>query len=163
MWITTWSNPAPGMWPWRPDSRACAGAQLADRGPAGGEALVAGVLGLAEEGLEAAQPVGRAVTGSGVGHLELEVLAEVAQPAEHGGLAQPGVRAELGDLPGGQEAGPGAQHPEHGIVHVRILRRGLAAPVARVLERPPDGRTQRLRHRRREGVADLPVACGLAA
>src|SRR5580704_19140868 len=69
--------------------------RLADRGPAGGEALVAGVLGLAEEGLEAAQPVGGAVAGSGVGHLELEVLAEVAQSAEHGGLAQPDVGAEL--------------------------------------------------------------------
>src|SRR5213592_1069212 len=110
MWITTWSNPARGH----------ARARLADRGPAGGEALVAGVPGLAEEGLETAQPVGRAVAGAGagagVGHLELEVLAEVAQPAEHGGLAQPGAHAQLGDLPGGQEVGPGAQHPEHRIV-----------------------------------------------
>src|SRR6476661_5351717 len=110
MWITTWSNPAHSMRPWRPDSRAYAGARLADRGPAGGEALVASVLGLAEEGLEAAQPVGGAVAGSGVGHLELEVLAEMAQPAQYGGLAQPGVWAELyaqlSDLPGGQEVGP---------------------------------------------------------
>ena len=63
---------------------------LADRGAPGGEVLVAGVLGLAEEGLEAAQTVGRAVAGAGVGHLELEVPAEVAQPAEHGGLTQRG-------------------------------------------------------------------------
>src|SRR5437899_10760287 len=151
MWITTWSNPARGH----------ARARLADRGPAGGEALVAGVLGLAEEGLEAAQPVSGAVAGSGVGHLELEILAEVAQPAEHGALAQPGVRAQLGDLPGGQEVGPGSQHPEHGVVHVCILRRGLAATLARVLERAPDGRTQRLRHGRRERVAALPAACGV--
>ena len=47
--------------------------------------LVAGVSWLAEEGLEAAEPVGRPVIG--VGHLELEVPAEVAQAAEHGGLA----------------------------------------------------------------------------
>ena len=47
MWTTTWSNLTPGD-PW-----------LADRGPAGGEALVADVPGLAEEGLETAQPVGR--------------------------------------------------------------------------------------------------------
>ena len=32
-----------------------------------------------------------------------------------------------------------------------------------MLERAPDGRTQRLRYGRRERVADLPVACGLAA
>ena len=54
---------------------------------------MAGVPGLAEEGLEAAQPVARAVAGAGVGHLELEVLAEVAQPAEHGAHAQPGAHA----------------------------------------------------------------------
>src|SRR4051794_22595278 len=39
---------------------------LADRGLAGGEALVADVPGLAEEGLETAQPVGRPFAGARV-------------------------------------------------------------------------------------------------
>src|SRR5580704_736056 len=152
----------------------------ADGGPAGGETLVAGVLGLAEEGLEAAEPVGRPVAG--VGHLELEVLAEMAQAPEHGGQAEarrpggrvqladldrparPGEgRGQLGDLPGGQEIGPGAEHAEHRIVHVRALARGGGVRRTRVLERAADGRTYRLRDRRRERVADLPVARGLAA
>src|SRR5690242_1370539 len=132
MWTTTWSNqPARPVAFW-----------LADRGPAGREALVADVPGLAEEGLEAAQPVGRPVAGARVGHLELEVLTEVAQPPQYGGLAQPGARAQprrqLGDLPGGQEVGPGPQHPEHRVVHVRAIRgvripRGVRLRRARVL------------------------------
>src|SRR5947208_12395792 len=152
MWITTWSNSAR----WR--------SRLADRGPAGGEALVTGMPGLAEEGLEAAQPVGRAVVGAGVGvcHLELEVLAEVAQPAEHGGLGQRGRAPgqpgrQLSDLPGGQEVGPGTQHPEHRVVHVRAVSRARAPTRsrsrsrsralvrrdrrARVLQLTPYGRT----------------------
>src|SRR6185312_12214951 len=160
---------------------------LADRGPAGGEPLVADVPGLAEEGLETAQPVGRSfarariagariagarIAGARVGHLELEVLTEVAQPPQYGGLAQPGARTQprrqLGDLPGGQEVGPGPQHSEHGVMHVRTIRgfripRRVRLGRARVLQRAPDSRTQRLRHRRRERVADLPVARRLAA
>src|SRR5262245_51172657 len=165
MWTITWSNPSPGA------------PRLADRGPAGGEALVADVPGLAEEGLEATQPVGRPVAGARVarariGHLELEVLTEVAQPPEHGGLAQPRARVQLrrqpGDLPGGQEASPGPQHPEHRVVHVRTIRRirflrSVRLGRARVLQRAPDSRTQRVRDRRRERIADLPVARGLAA
>ena len=61
----------------------------------------------------APEPVGRAVAA--VGHLELEILAEVAQVPPHRRRAQPG---QVGDLPDGQEVVAGAQHAEHRIVVV---------------------------------------------
>ncbi|HJY99215.1 MAG TPA: hypothetical protein VJ305_00745, partial [Streptosporangiaceae bacterium] len=133
---------------------------------------MAGVVLLPEEGPERPQPVRRAVAVAVHlrGRLQLEVTAEVAQVLEHRRPAQPGPgRQQGGDLPRGQEVLPRPQHAEHRILYVRRgcvdLRVHLAGPLrrARVLQSAAEGGPDRLGDRRREHIADLPVAGGLAA
>ncbi len=55
---------------------------------------MAGVLQLPAECHEAAQPAGGAVVG--LRHLELEILAQVPEAAEHRGEAEPGAVGKPG-------------------------------------------------------------------
>ena len=75
----------------------------------------------------------------------------MAQAAEHGGQAQTRC-GHVGDLPGGQEVGPGAEHAEHRIVHMRSLSHRGGVRHARVLERAADGRPDRLGDRGRNAL-----------
>lgn len=128
---------------------------------------MAGVVLLAQEGPERPQPVGRAVAPVHLrGNLQLEVPAQVAQVRQHRRRTHP---SQGGDLPGGQEVIPGPQHAEHrvvdvrgGAVHLRVHLWGRLRR-ARVLQGMADGRPDRLGDRRREHIADLPVAGRLAA
>ena len=116
----------------------------ADGGPVGGETPVAGVLGLAEEGLEAAQPVGQARRGSR--------LPRVRSPGR-GGAGGRARRSGSGPStrrppPGRRSAGRSGSRPGSGA-------RGTP-DRARACARPPRRRPACPRARARGGWPSRP-------